>query len=558
MSIGMETALLQKIRTQLEMSPSAPLAIKSTGYLQSIASCAQQRIWFNEKLHHDLSTPSAINNALLPIVIKDGSMSIEYIRSAIVTILEQHMVLRTAIYFDEKSGQLKQEVQPTANNDSYSFQLSKNVQSLQEIKDLLKNEFVNPFAQLDRGLVVRCHLVKRSFDDNKESLYENDIIVFVFHRIAFDYNSAGPFITAFTQAYDRIEPDVTRLQYIDFTLYEHKQLTKIAQDSKIDQMREFWLKLMHDYNRNENLSMLTTSAQGTRIQYVQGHRITFDLESSIVEAQIESASLHDVSMFHMNLACYFIFLRGLDSGKTNDLCVACPIDNRSLPEMKSMIGMLMNLLPYRIQIDPNACFRDFVQQVRNLCDNILQYAQLPYEEIMRNTGDLCSIEIPFHFHYDSINALSVDEIALKSQTRDATLNLYIDQEWLHSENNVFGGLTLTMIVNHHERKTHCVLECPIGCNDESALSNISIKFKSLLSHLFIKKGASTGFDQCVESVEKILLELDKNKLSDTVQRLCSITKQGTAYSKDRSAVATYVRLTKINSTPSLFEYFSLI
>ena len=61
---------------------------------------------------------------VLPLVTMCNSMSIERNHSAIVTILQQYHILRTALYVDNKSGKLSQEVQPTVSRDSYSFALT--------------------------------------------------------------------------------------------------------------------------------------------------------------------------------------------------------------------------------------------------------------------------------------------------------------------------------------------------------------------------------------------------------------------------------------------------
>ena len=206
---------------QTPVLPSPPSTIRTTGRSQSIASSAQQRIWLDERIYFDRSTSSALYNILLPLIIKHGSMLIERIRLAITTILERHTILRTAVRFNEDSGQLEQIVQPVVDETSYSFQVTHSTQSSEQIDNLLTTEFVTHFANVERGVVVRCHLIKMSVDDG-EHLLPGDIIVFVFHHIAFDLSSVRPFWDEFTQAYDLTEFRSPALQYIDFTLYEHE------------------------------------------------------------------------------------------------------------------------------------------------------------------------------------------------------------------------------------------------------------------------------------------------------------------------------------------------
>jgi hypothetical protein len=529
MSTDMEIALLQKIQKQKTMPVSSPLNITAFGCSQSTASFAQQRVWFDENLYNDPSTSLALHNLLLPLVIKRGSMSIERIRSAIVTILEQHTILRTAIHYDEKRDTLTQQVQSIVGTDNYSFQLTKeSVQSTDEIAILLKNESTNHFAKLDRGLVVRCHLIKMGVDDNNEYLKPNDLIIFVFHRIAFDYNSVGPFIIAFTQAYNQIKSHTTNLQYIDFTLYEKAQLADVSQNSKMNKARQFWSKQMDDYNLNDKYALPIASKQEINKRSGRGHSAAFDLDSDIVEAQIEFASSYNMSMFHLGLACYFIFLYELNNGSIKDICVACPTDNRPLMEMKSMIGMFINILPYRMEIEPNRSFVDFVQCIRRLCIDVLEHAQLPYQLIMSDKNSLCPSKIPFHFRYDSIDSLTTEDMTLEPKTKDGTFSLYTDRAWLHGNGVASNDLTLTMIHNIIERKTHCVFECSNDCYNETAASNMIQYFQNLLTHVFAKNTMANELDQTIQPITNLCLQIQniKQRSHEVLQKRPNVSETG--------------------------------
>jgi hypothetical protein len=530
----METALLQKIQKHEMMPLSSSLTIAATLCSQSTASFAQQRIWFDENLYHDPSISPAMNNLLLPLVIKHGSMSIERIRSAILAVLEQHRILRTAIYFDEKSDKLIQEVQPTVNNDAYSFELTrKNVQSLDEIGELLKHESINHFAQLNRGLVVRCHLVKMGSDNDMENLYSNDLIIFIFHRIAFDYNSAAPFIADFTRAFDQIESNVTNLQYIDFAMHEEQQLVNVTEDSEIRRAQQFWSKMVVDYSLHEKYPLPITSTLKSKMRSGLGYSTSFVLDSNLVEAQIEFTLLHDVSMFHLGLTCFFLLIYELNDGSISDLCVTCPTQNRPLADTKLMIGTFTNLLPYRIKINANDCFINLVQQIRQLDINILNHFPLPYQQIISKNKDPCWTKIPFHFHYDSIRSLPINEITSLSKTKDATLNLYTDQVWLHGNGIASNDFTLKMIHNQPSRTTYCILECTADCYDEIATSNIGQCFQNLLLHIFTENTNTIGFDPTLEKLGNLsLLPITVQKLSEISEQLQNITKTSKSFEEN--------------------------
>ncbi|CAF0860897.1 unnamed protein product, partial [Adineta steineri] len=96
--------------------------LKISSRTEAVASSAQQRIYMHENLYFSGSDLS-IYNSLVPLQIKRGSVSIEHIRSSLVSVIQQHTVLRTAICFNPMHNQIEQNIQPLTD-DIYSFQHS--------------------------------------------------------------------------------------------------------------------------------------------------------------------------------------------------------------------------------------------------------------------------------------------------------------------------------------------------------------------------------------------------------------------------------------------------
>ncbi|CAF4027473.1 unnamed protein product, partial [Adineta steineri] len=531
MSTMMEMALLQKVQEQEMMLSPASSAISTAGCSQGAASFAQEQIWLDEKIHHDSLISPAMHNFVLPLVIKHGSMSIKRIRSAVVAVLEQHEILRTAIYFDENRNILVQAVQSVDNNDAYSFEITANdIQSPDEIADLLRNESVKHFAELEHGLVIRCHLVKMGSDDDMDKLYPQDLVIFIFHGVAFDYNSISPFLVAFTKAYDQMEVDVERLQYISFSLHEHQQFVNIPEDSQIRRAQQFWSKMMDDYSLDVNYPTPFTRPFDTKRRSGEGHSTSFILDSILVKAQMEFASLHDLSMFHTVLASFFLFIYELNDGTISDLCVTCPTENLSFVDTKRMIGTFANLLPYRIKINANESFINLVQQIYQLNMDILNQRQLPYQQIIKGNRELCSSKIPFHFQYEEIHSSSTSEMKSVVKTNDATLNLYTEQPWLHGNGIASHDMNLKMIYNQSSQTTYCMFECSADCYDEVTVSNIGRYFHNLLSHIFTENTKTIGFDPIFEKIGNLSL------LSMNVENLSNISESPQHFSEINTVI----------------------
>ena len=487
------------------VSHSTSPNIIASNSLQINASATQEYIWSIETGRHKLSPPIYVNNTVIPLIIKHGVLSIQNIRSTVGTIIEKCTVLRTALYFDESHDHLLQEVQPVVGNDNYSFELTNNSKlSTDGIKNLIENEIHNTFARLEQGLVVRCHLIKMTPDDNdKEHLKPNDMIIFIFHPVAFNHCSVSQFLNTFEVTYNKTESYLPKSQYIDFTLYEYKLLNNVRQNSNINEARQFWLKLLHGYDLNIRYSLSLMSTKHFSQQPARNYRIMFNLESNLTSALKEFASLHNVSMMQLGLTCFMCFLYEYSNCTIDDVCVASTIEDHSLMERKTVIGPGFDIQPYRVRFNPQHSLIEILTLISELNLNAHQYDQYPYPLIMNNADTINPVELPFYFQYYSQDPLLTEIISLKSHTDEALMGLHTDQYLLYRSNPVSNDLTLTMLDNHDKQAIHLILQCSANYYDETAPIKISQHFEKFLTHMFTKDSTADGFEQTVQSIGKI-------------------------------------------------------
>ena len=84
----------------------------------------------------------------------------------------------------------------------------------------------------------------------------------------------------------------------------------------------------------------------------------------------------------MCLATYVLFLHKLIG--EDDICVGGVTANRFRPEQNDLIGMFVNLLPYRIKIDKNNDeLQSYYAQIHQLCLDVMRYGRLPLQEIVK-------------------------------------------------------------------------------------------------------------------------------------------------------------------------------
>ncbi|CAF4097654.1 unnamed protein product, partial [Adineta steineri] len=312
--------------------------LKITSRTEALASSAQQRIYMHENLYFSGSDLS-VYNSLIPLQIKRGSVSIEHIRLSLVSVIQQHTVLRTAICFNPIRNEIEQNIQPLTD-DTYSFEHSSGISTLERLDRLLTNESIGKCFDVENGKVLRCHVVQRSPDNHDDLLHEGDLIIFVIHHIAFDLSSYKPFLKAFERACWANEYQqslLTMPQYIDFALYEQALLADTSAESKMNKARRFWANLMHGYDWDKIRHLVPDKDRTDQHYSGRGYTTAFTINQDVVDSMMLFASTNNVTMFSLSLACYYAFLFKL-TNHDDDLCVVSSAANRPEKELQDMIA----------------------------------------------------------------------------------------------------------------------------------------------------------------------------------------------------------------------------
>ncbi|CAF1469100.1 unnamed protein product [Adineta steineri] len=460
--------------------------LTTSGRTEAVASYVQQRIWLHEQLYFQ-SSDLSVYNILVPIIIKKGSLSIERIRSIVLKLIEQHTVLRTAVRFNAQTNQIEQYIQAVTDSIC-SFKYSRGINTAEQLDRLLTNESVGKHFDIETGRVVNCHIIQQSNDENDEQLSEGDLIAITFHHIAFDNSSHKPLFEAFKKACWTVyhQQSVSSVpQYIDFALYEQAMLADTRMDSKMNRARHFWSNLMDGYDWNRIRQLMLGEAVTKQIRSGRGFSTTFSVNQYVVDRMMLYASSNNFTMFELSLACYYIFLFKLINDE--DLCVAGNIANRFIQETKDMIGMFVNLAPYRMKMEPNKSFDDLVRKVQQLSTNIIEHGCLPYQHIINSYDQRGHQVLPSTlFHYESLVSSITQNNTLEATLSDGTvLGIYFDRDRSHGNGTALFDLSFTMTHDHHSRSTECFFDCSADIFQKQAdVDLLANRFQHMLTQLF--------------------------------------------------------------------------
>ncbi|UJR06882.1 hypothetical protein I4U23_011171 [Adineta vaga] len=356
------------------------------------ASYAQARIWLDEQMRFDPDHPQvAIYN--MPFVYHfspNNTISIKQLQHALYLTVNKHLSLHTAFIFDKNKNILMQRIVEINNNHMTLFTFTESTYQTQEqLNNIIQEEKRNPqLFNLAQGLL----------------LSEKDIIIFNFHHAAFDFPSMQIFLHDLNQAYITGQllddnNDKTNLRYLDYAAIEQQMSMTGAQ--------MFWLDTLHNSKLDQLLPL-----PYDRYRLANEHRtgrgtsISFDFGQDLSHYFLSYASTNNMSLEYLSLITYFIFLFKLTNGE-KDLCIGMNTEGRYRDEFRSIIGMFVNAIPLRYQLDPHSSFHKFTEEMRVLITNTKKYSYFPLQRILAQHPHLSNpafLDTSFDFTSSMTNA----------------------------------------------------------------------------------------------------------------------------------------------------------
>lgn len=186
------------------------------------ASFAQTRIWLDERIrfNSDHAYTAIYNMPYLYRLLPQHSLSIQQLKIALYIVTIRHESLRTAIVFDEQNNQLIQKIVDArdANDRLFPF-IQDSFENDEQLNFFMYDEKRNSqLFHLEKGLVLRCHILRHCSNSSNNSINDKDAIIFNFHHAVFDSLSMNIFLRDLNQAYstgELLTSDDITLRYLD-------------------------------------------------------------------------------------------------------------------------------------------------------------------------------------------------------------------------------------------------------------------------------------------------------------------------------------------------------
>ncbi|CAF3720968.1 unnamed protein product [Adineta steineri] len=372
------------------------------------ASFAQARIWLDERIRFDPEKPQvAIYNMPFVYHLQPGhTLSIKQLHHALHLTVNKHPSLHTSIHFDTQTNLLMQRVithEDKNNNNMFSI-IETIYETHEQLNEIFHDEKRNPHLfDHAQGLVFRCHIIYYKQIPSKHPLSHQDIVIFNFHHALFDFPSMEVFLHDLNQAYTTgqlLYDDNTNLRYLDYAVIE--------QQMSMTGASMFWLDVLHDCKLDRPLSLpFDRYRLSNEHRTGRGTCISFDFGQDLSHDFLMHASSNNISLEHLALATYYVFLFKLTNGE-KDLCIGINTHGRYIDEIRSIIGMFVNAIPLRCQLDPHLSFHKLTKHVRDIMTNCMKYSYFPLQRILNQHPNI-SNPIFLDTSFDFVSSIRRDE-----------------------------------------------------------------------------------------------------------------------------------------------------
>ena len=208
---------------------------------------------------------------------------------------------------------------------------------------------------------------------------------------------------------------------------------------------------------------------------------------------IDYAARRGVTLFQLCLAIYYTFLFKLTGHR--DLIVEDLVANRMQPGLDSIIGMFVNLVPYRFQIESRETFEELLKRVEYLCHDVVSNAYVPFQSLSKlldlDNGILTTLDI------ETIE----DEYSLDNNLKLVQMNFPVRVTQF--------DLSLSFKHNLSKNLLNCSFDYSTDVFDKSTIETLSNRLNRLIPQIFNDDHRSVcEYNIILENEEEILRNLN--------------------------------------------------
>ncbi|PCK33708.1 non-ribosomal peptide synthetase [Pseudoalteromonas piscicida] len=380
-------AILAAAKSQSSTSPSVLSAHQITAQQfapeQAVPmSHAQTRLWFLWQLE-----PQSSAYNIGARISLHQNIDPERMQQAFNTLVSQHEALRTRFGSDEQG----KAVQYVSQDGSWPMQeIDLSAYSLQQ-REVVLAEQVSKIAE--QGFDLRAgNLARAALIHLGDSGYQ---LVIVMHHIIADGVSMQILLDQLAHIYlthASVEaPRKPAITYRDFAIWQREYLCS----EKAQAQLAWWqallasdeqpiLQLCTDFPRINKAQSLKKGAQP------QGENYSLVLPGQLVRKLRRQAAQQNASLFMVMLASFHVLLYRFTGQQ--DIRVGIPVANRHLPQLKDLVGFLVNTHVIPAKLNGKSSLLEIVEQVKMAILGAQANQDVPFELLVEAIASERSVD----------------------------------------------------------------------------------------------------------------------------------------------------------------------
>ncbi|GAA0365666.1 non-ribosomal peptide synthetase/type I polyketide synthase [Bacillus horti] len=318
-------------------------------------SSAQKRMFAVNEL-----IEGAVPYNLASIYIVEGAFDIARFSNVIAELVHRHAAFRTR--FSMVDGEVVQIIEDEVDSVVQDGRTTE-----ARIEDEIK-EFIRPF-ELTKAPLLRVKVLQVT--------EMKHLLMIDMHHIISDQSSIAILLQEIKALYAGNRLDPLKIQYTDFAAWQNELLKSKAIEKQFDYWKQ---ELSGEFPK---LNLLTDHSRPL-IQSFKGDHVSFEFGQAL------SLQVDEISK-SLKLTPYMVLLATLNvvlwkySGQ-QDLIVGTGIAGRRHPDVDAVVGMFVNTLAIRTQINESASVEEFLMYLKDKLANVYENQDCQYEQLIEELG----------------------------------------------------------------------------------------------------------------------------------------------------------------------------
>src|SRR5205085_9451638 len=306
-------------------------------------SYAQERLWFLDQLKHNSVYNIATARRLR------GPLDFHTLERALAEIIRRHETLRTRIEVED--GRPLALINALEAFHLEVVDLSELEESERGAQKQARREADREF-ELERGGLLRAKLLRLEEQEH--------VLLVTMHHIISDgwsmgllFNELSALYNAFSKG-ERSPLEELEIQYADYAVWQRQYLSAERMAREVNYWRE-------QLSGSSGLLQLPTDRARPALQSYRGGVVRFRLGEEVCRGLRELSRRAGSTLFMTLLATYQVLLWRLSGER--DISVGTPVAGRTRSEVEPLIGLFVNTLVMRTQIDSRESFTELLNRV---------------------------------------------------------------------------------------------------------------------------------------------------------------------------------------------------